>query len=103
MRFAGLLAVVVAVALLAGCGTESPRQADARAAVNAGLGPSTYEVGETRCTGNPSSWLTEREASVFICIARKRDGSCDWYRASLRNAGWAVQLDRRDGDCVPPF
>jgi len=64
---------------------------------------SEYDGDRTRCTANPSPWFIEREADVFICVARRRAGRCDWYRATLKNAGWDVVLDRRNADCVVPF
>ena len=57
----------------------------------------------TRCTDNPSPWFIEHEATVFVCVARRRDGGCYWYRATLKNAGWEVVLDERHADCVLPF
>jgi major membrane immunogen (membrane-anchored lipoprotein) len=30
-------------------------------------------------------------------------GTCDWYQATLRNAGWEVVLDQRHAACVLPF
>jgi hypothetical protein len=64
---------------------------------------SQYDRDRTHCTGNPAPWFIERKADVFICAARRRDGGCDWYRATLKNAGWEVVLDQRRADCVLPF
>lgn len=64
---------------------------------------SEYDGDKTRCTANPSPWFIEREADVFICVAWRRAGGCDWYRATLKNAGWDVVLDRRNTDCLVPF
>ena len=52
----------------------------------------------TRRRGSSSS-----ETEVFICVAKRRDGDCDWYRATLKNAGWEVVLDERNAGCVLPF
>jgi len=101
MRLVALALLLVGALLLTGCGTESPRQADARLAVEEALGEQ-YDRDRTRCTDNPSPWFIEREATVFICVARRREGGCDWYRATLKNAGWEVVLDQRDADCVLP-
>lgn len=103
MRFLALAPLLVCVWLLTGCGGESSRQAAARAAVEESLRAAEYDRDRTRCTGNPSPWFIEREAGVFVCLARRRDGGCDWYRATLKNAGWEVVLDRRDADCLLPF
>ncbi len=103
MRLLGLAALLVCVLLLAGCGSESPRQAGARVAVQAELEASRYDVARTRCTDNPSPWFVERETTVFVCTARLRDGGCDWYRAALKNAGWQVVLAEPNAGCVLPF
>lgn len=103
VRFAGPSSLIVVAFLLAGCGAEAPRQAGARVAVEEVLASSEYERDRTRCTDNPSAWFIERETDVFLCVARRRSGGCDWYRATLRNAGWEVALDRRDADCILPF
>ncbi len=67
------------------------------------LSASAYDRDRTRCTDNPSPWFVERETTVFICAARRLDGDCDWYRATLKNAGWAVSVERRNAGCVLPF
>ena len=103
MRVVGLLSALLAVVLLAGCGTEAPRQAGARVAVEASLESDDYSHGKTRCTDNPSAWFIERDTEVFICAARRRDGGCDWFRATLKNAGWEVVLDERNAGCILPF
>ena len=103
VRIVGPVSLLVAAALLVGCGTEAPRQAGARVAVEESLLASQYDRDRTRCTDNPSAWFIERETEVFICVARRRDGGCDWYRATLKNAGWDVVLDQRNAGCVLPF
>ena len=103
MRVAGFATLLVAVFLLAGCGSEAPRQAAARIAVEDQLAAAKYDRSRTQCTGNPRPWFVELQTDVFICAARRRDGGCDWYRATLRNAGWEVLLERRDSGCVLPF
>lgn len=103
VRLAGLASLIVAALLLAGCGAEAPRQAGARVAVEESLAATEYDRDQTRCTDNPSAWFIERETDVFICAARRRVGGCDWYRATLQNAGWAVALERRNAGCVLPF
>ena len=103
MRFVGLASLLVAASLLAGCGAEAPRQAGARVAVEESLAAAKYDRDRTRCTANPSPWFIERETEVFICAARRHDGGCDWYRATLKNAGWDVALDRPNAGCVLPF
>ena len=62
-----------------------------------------YDRDRTRCTSNPSTWLIEREAEAFICTAERNDGDCDWYRATLKNAGWEVVLHTPKAGCVLPF
>jgi len=103
MRFVALASLFAGALLLTGCGSESPRQAGAREAVAEALPASEYDRDRTRCTGNPSPWFIEREADVFVCVVRRRDGSCAWYRATLKNAGWEVVLAERHADCVLPF
>jgi hypothetical protein len=103
MRRARLALPLVGVLLLAGCGSESPRQADARRAVERSLSPQAYDVSRTRCTGNPAPWFVERETEVFVCAAKLRHGGCDWYAATLANAGWEVTVDRRQAGCILPF
>ena len=46
-----------------------------------------YDLSKTRCTDNPAPWFVERNATVFVCAAQLRDGGCDWYEATLKNAG----------------
>jgi|SRR6478752_5816289 hypothetical protein len=103
MRLAGLASLLACLLLLTGCGTESQRQAGARVAVQDKLSAARYDVAKTRCTDNPSPWFVERETSVFVCAARRRDGGCDWYQATLKNAGWEVVLDEKNAGCVLPF
>ena len=62
-----------------------------------------YDVDRTRCTDDPAAWFIERETTVFVCAARLRDGGCDWYQATLKNAGWDVVLDEKNAGCVLPF
>lgn len=98
-----LVPSIIAVLLLAGCGAESPRQSDARAAVQRVLSAAEYEVGRTRCTDDPAPWFVERGTEEYVCAAYRRRGGCDWYGATLKNAGWAVRVDRRGAGCVLPF
>ena len=67
------------------------------------LSPTDYDVDRTRCTDNPAPWFVERDTDVFVCAARRHDGDCDWYQATLKNAGWEVVLDERKAGCVLPF
>ena len=103
MRLVGLVLLITSVVLLAGCGSESPRQAGARVAVSDALPPARYDVDRTRCTDDPSAWFIERKTTVYVCAAKLRDGGCDWYQATLRNAGWDVVLDEKNAGCVLPF
>ena len=103
MRFAGLASLLVCVLLLAGCGSESPRQEGARVAVQDTISSSRYDIDKTRCTDNPSAWFIERDTTVFVCAAHLRDGGCDWYQATLKNAGWDVVLSERNAGCILPF
>ncbi len=103
VRGVAALLVIVAALVTVGCGSEDSRQAGARVAVEDALDPGEYVADKTRCTGNPSPWFIKREADVFICAATRRDAECDWYRATLKNAGWDVVLDRRNAGCVLPF
>jgi len=102
VRFAGLPVLVVALVLGAGCGSESSREAAARMAVEDSLS-AEYDREWTRCTDNPAPWFIEKEATVFVCAAKRRDGRCDWYRATLKNAGWEVVLERPNAGCVLSF
>ena len=102
VRVTGLLVVVVSAVLLAGCGSESSREAGARTAVEDSLS-AEYDRDRTKCTDNPAPWFIEKEATVFICAAKRNDGRCDWYRATLKNAGWEVVLERPNGGCVLSF
>ena len=103
VRFTGSVVLLTSAVLLVGCGSESPRQAGARTAVAESLSADDYNVDRTRCTDNPAPWFIESEATVFICAATLRDGSCDWYRATLKNAGWDVVLERQNAGCVLLF
>jgi hypothetical protein len=47
------------------------------------------------------SSLRERLLDM-LAAARRDDRGCDWFRATLENAGWAVVLERRNGGCVVP-
>jgi hypothetical protein len=102
-RAAALATVVVAAFGLVGCGPGSEREAGARQAVKDALSPSDYDVGRTHCTDNPRPWFVERDTEVFVCAAKRRDGDCDWYRATLKNAGWEVVLEQPRAGCVLPF
>ena len=103
MRLVGLLSLLGIVLLLAGCGTESPRQSGARVAVSESLPADRYDAGKTRCTDDPSAWFIERQTTVYVCLGKLRDGGCDWYQATLKNAGWDVVLDEKNAGCVLPF
>jgi hypothetical protein len=69
----------------------------------AALPRAQYDVDRTHCTGNPAPWFVERDTTVFLCIAAHREGGCDRYRATLGNAGWSVELERRNVGCTTPF
>ena len=73
------------------CGAESPREAGARVARTPSRPPTRDR---TRCTEARSGGSSSGER-VFICAAKRDDGRCDWYRATLKNAGWEVVLDGR--------
>ena len=64
--------------------------------------PSDYDV-EHPLHGQSGAWFVERETDEFICAAKRRDGDCDWFQATLKNAGWEVVLDEREAGCVLPF
>ena len=102
VRVAAFISFVLAAVLLVGCGAESPREAGARTAVEDSLS-ADYDPDGTKCTDNPAPWFIEKEATVFICAAKRNDGHCDWYRATLKNAGWEVVLERPNGGCVLSF
>jgi hypothetical protein len=102
-RAVRLGSALLAAAVLTGCGSESPRQEAARTAVEDVLRASEYDVDRTRCTDNPAPWFIEQDTDVFVCAAKRRDGDCDWYQATLKNAGWEVVLDERNAGCVLPF
>jgi len=103
VRLAGFVSLLTAAVFLAGCGTESPREAGARTAVEESLSTNEYDRERTHCSDNPAPWFIERETDSFICAAKRRDGDCDWYRATLKNAGWEVVLDRADAGCILSF
>jgi hypothetical protein len=103
MRAAALAFAILAVLVLTGCGAGSTREQAARQAVVDKLSPSDYDVGRTHCTDNPAPWFVERDTDVFVCAARRNDGDCDWYQATLKNAGWEVVLDQPHAGCVLPF
>ena len=102
VRSTGFALALLAAVFLVGCGGESPREAGARIAVEDSLS-AAYDRDRTKCTDNPAPWFIEKEAAVFICAARRDDGHCDWYRATLRNAGWEVVLERQNGGCALSF
>jgi hypothetical protein len=102
VRPTGFAFVLLAAVLLVGCGAESQREAAARIAVEDALAAG-YDRDRTKCTDNPAPWFIEKEATVFICAAKRKDGECDWYRASLKNAGWEVVLERENGGCILSF
>ena len=104
MRLVGLVSLLGCVLLLTGCGAESPRQAGARVAVErlAARPRATTSSGPAAPTTR-RPWFIERETTVYVCAAKRRDGGCDWYRATLKNAGWDVVLDERNAGCVLPF
>jgi hypothetical protein len=102
-RSFSLLALVLVLPLLAGCRRESAREAAAREAVVEKLSILEYDTDKTHCTGNPAPWMVERDATVFVCAARRVGGGCDWYDATLKNAGWDVELQRRNAGCILPF
>ena len=103
MRAAAVALAVVAVLVATGCGARSPREQAARQAVVDELSPKDYDVGRTHCTDNPAPWFVERDTDVFVCAAKRKDGDCDWYQATLKNAGWEVVLDEPRAGCVLPF
>ena len=103
VRFTGFALLLAIASFLVGCGTESPREAGARTAVEESLDADEYDASRTRCTDNPAPWFIEKETTVFICAARRADGHCDWYRATLKNAGWEVLLERPNAGCVLSF
>ena len=102
-RAAALAIVFVSALFLAGCGPGSQREQDALRAVQEALSPTDYDVDRTHCTDNPAPWFVEHDTDVFVCAARRHDGDCDWYQATLKNAGWEVVLDERKAGCVLPF
>ena len=73
---------VLAAVFLVGCGAESPREAGARTAVEDSLS-ADYDRDRTKCTDNPAPWFIEKEATVFICAAKRNDGQ---LRLVSRNA-----------------
>jgi hypothetical protein len=103
VRSTGPIVLLIAASFLAGCGAESPRETGARTAVEEALALADYDASRTRCTDNPAPWFIEKEADVFICAARRLKGGCDWYRATLKNAGWEVVLERENAGCVLSF
>jgi hypothetical protein len=103
VRFSGLIVLLAAALSFVGCGAGSLREAGARTAVEEALAPADYDASRTRCTDNPAPWFIEKEADVFICAARRRKGGCDWYRATLKNAGWEVVLERENAGCILSF
>ena len=102
MRVVPALLVILAVLVVAGCGTEDERQADARHAVEEKVATVSGYTGEVRCTHNPRPWFISKPATVFICAANRSRDTCDLFTATLRNAGWEVVVSRPNADCILP-
>lgn len=104
----GVLALGLLLTVLAGCGgAEDGTQRFAREATESYLaGYAAYDTGEIHCTGNPRPWFVERQASLVICAARRREGGCDWYRVELVPVGSRVttriRLEAENAGCVLP-
>ncbi len=99
-----VLAVLSFAALaLAGCTAERPEQGAARHFVEIHVSQLDGYDGEVHCTRNPRAWFVEREATVYICAARRNDGDCDWFRVTDTSPAPRVKLDRRRGGCVLPL
>ncbi len=82
----------------AGC-AETPEQHAARRAVER----ASANHRETRCTSNPHLFFAEGPtASVFVCLVRTRDATCDRYLVRRRGARYEVRLQRRGADCILP-
>ena len=69
MRLVGLVSLLACLLLLTGCGTESPRQAGARVAVQDELSAIALRRRPDALHGHPSAWFVERETTVFVCAA----------------------------------
>jgi hypothetical protein len=92
----------------AGCGgAEDDTQRFAREATESYLADEpAYDVDEVHCTSNPRPWFVERQATVFICAARRVAGGCDWFRVELTpsaiGARAKVDLEEENAGCVLP-
>ena len=99
-----VLTVLLPVALLlAGCTAERPEQGAARELVEIHVSQLDGYDGEVHCTRNPRAWFVEREATVYICAARRDDGDCDWFCVTDTSPAPTVTLERPRGGCVLPL
>ena len=104
----GVLGIVLAALLLAGCGgPEDETQRFAREATESYVAErEEYTDGGVRCTGNPRPWFVEEQATVVICAARREAGGCDWYRVELvprpTRVATQIRLEAADAGCVLP-
>jgi len=87
----------------AGCTAERPEQGAARQLVEIHVSQLEGYDDEVHCTRNPRAWFVEREATVYICTARRDDGDCDWFRVTDTSPAPAVTLEQRRGGCVLPL
>ena len=101
------LAALVLLGAAACGGTEDDTQQFAREATESYLADRpVYDVDEVHCTSNPRPWFVERQATVFICAARRVAGGCDWFRVELTptavGARAKVGLEEANAGCLLP-
>ncbi len=104
MRAVVALAAALLVLAAVGCAPEDPTQRAVRERVEAHVaGLDGYDASRTHCTRTPSPWLVERPTRVYLCAARRDDGDCDWFEATIEGPDeLRITLDRTRGGCILP-
>ena len=98
MRTARRAAVLALLVLLVAACAETRGQHAARLAVQ-DAAAQAGRSGDTKCTSNPRLFFAQGPtANVFVCLVKVGGGVCDRY---IVRKG-AVQLQRRDADCILP-
>ena len=99
-------ALVVLLAVLAGCGEDAQQQAareETQAFVEASADAHAYDVAETHCTESARTDLFRiEETDVFVCAVRKVEGGCDWFSIDVRQEELRIRLADRNAGCVLP-
>jgi hypothetical protein len=99
-------ALVLLLAVLAGCGEDAQQQAareETQAFVEASASAEDYDVAETHCTESARTAIFSiEETDVFVCAVRRVEGGCDWFRIDVREQGARIRLSDRNAGCVLP-